>query len=165
MDSIKVGNLKVNVNFNKDAKRFKELEQVEDSTMETFHRLVESALSKTNNFRTDNNSPLHATKTYYVCADTIPYLIKILEENPNFFRMENIGTVRILSNVDYDAMLRKKYHIDEMGQTYIENKIPLLKHLVESDDERNEKAREIVRTNTGNYMTVGDAIKKGLKRD
>jgi len=151
---------KLNINFNKNATYMKEMEKLGDKTMETFSILVGNALYQSETFRTDNNSPLEGSKCYFVCPDTIPELIKILSEDNGFFRFNNITTVKVLSNEDYERRLRKLYAVDEMGETYIQNNVPLLKDVLEEREKINKDAREIMmHKETGELMTKGQLNK------
>ena len=142
----------ININFNKTNARNLELEKLGDETMDTFSKLVGNALYKQSQkgiYRTNNNVPFDSGRTWYTCKRDIPYLIKILKENPNYFRDLNIVAVRILSEEDMDRRIRKNEHVDEMSFDYMHSKIPRLQEILDehANDNmiyRNEKTGEIM---------------------
>lgn len=152
-------NKSLNINFNRTNSRDLELEKLGDITMDTFSTLVGNALykqSQSGSWRTNNNVPFDTGMTWYTCKRDIPYLIKILQENPNYFRDLNIVAVKILSEEDMDRRIRKNEHVDDMSFDYMHSKIPRLQEILDEHANDNMIYKD---ERTGDIMT-GQQVKK-----
>ena len=153
----------LNINFNNDnAKSKLELEKVNDITMESFSVLVGQQLyNAEHNKIIVTNANVKEGKTLFTCAQEIPDLVKILRDDHNYFKINNISKVRILSNEDFTRMMRKNEHIDEMSKDYIMNHIPRMKDLIAKD----EQSKQIFRDDrTGDYLTHAQIRKRELDK-
>lgn len=91
---------------------------------EELNEKLKKALEESRFIRTDNNAPIENGYTWYTCPAEYWVLLKKLRENPTYFKDMNIVAVEVLSNEEYNRMIRKKYAIDEMSYEYIKDKLP-----------------------------------------
>lgn len=81
--------------------------------------------------QTDTNMPYEAGNTYYTCPADFDVLENLVIKNPDYFKENHITHVRVLSNEDYNRMIRKKFHIDEMCLSYVHNKVPTATEVID----------------------------------
>lgn len=118
---------------------------------------LKDALKSSNYIRTNNNAPIEDGATYFLCPSEYENLLKTLRKNPDYFKDRNIVDIQVISDAEYNRMIRKKFVIDEMSYDFMRKHLPT-GHEIAAEI---EKQKQIYYDHVDNELvTPKDAMKK-----